>query len=589
VGTTSPEASTALTPGVAPAAVRPAPRVPREWRFGGDTMPADFLPGTSPLLRRVLWSRRQGIGPDLDTYLSAERAPLHSPAAMKGLSRAVELVVQSLRAGERIAIFGDYDADGVTATAILHRGLTQLGGDVLTYIPHRLNDGYGLSHGGLAELWEKGARLVISCDCGTNSGDVVAGRPAGQRMIITDHHLPAAEIARPEALLNPHQPGCGYPFKDLSGAGVAFKLMEGVVSAVEPGADWLEPLLQLVAIGAVADVVALQGENRTLVRRGLRMLEDQPLPGVDALVEVGALKRPMTSTTIAFQLAPRINAAGRMDDARLALDLLLAPDIEAARPLAEHLERHNRARRQATDTALAEAAERITTEGAPSSALVMADERWSLGLVGLIAGRLVDEHNMPAFVLNRGEEESRGSARSIEGFNVVEALQSCAHLLRRFGGHEAAAGFACATADLPALVDGLQAFAAARRPEGGWSRLMPVDGEVAIAELTTEAVEDLAALEPFGQGNRPPRFCVRGAQLKAASAFGQQREHLRVWVGDGERVIEAIAWRRGRYVEHYRRAAQRGDLLDALFAVEVSRWDGDAVVRLELEDVRRSG
>ena len=551
-------------------------------------MPADFRPGTSSLLRRVLWARREVIGDGIEDFLAAERAPLHSPATMKGLPAAVELVVSALNRGERIAIFGDYDADGVTATAVLQHGLTRLGADVLTYIPHRLNDGYGLSDSGLRELWEKGARLVISCDCGTNSADVVANRPPGQRLVITDHHLPANPIAQPDALLNPHQPGCSYPFKDLSGAGVAFKLLEGVVAQVDPAAEWLEQLLQLVAIGAVADVVALLGENRTLVRRGLRMLEEQPLPGVSALIEAGALKRPLTSTTIAFQLAPRINAAGRMDDARLALDLLLAADVEAARPFAEHLERHNKDRRMATETALAQAAERIEAEGAPDSALVMADERWSLGLVGLIAGRLVDQHNMPAFVLNRGEEESRGSARSIEGFNVVEALASCRHVLRRFGGHEAAAGFACATADLPALAEGLQAYASQHRPVEGWSRLMPVDGEVALAELNTEAVDELRVLEPFGQANRPPRFCVRGAQLRAASAFGQQREHLRIWLADGDRVIEAIAWRRGKFIEHYRRAAQRGDMLDALFAVEVSRWDGDATVRLELEDVRRS-
>jgi single-stranded-DNA-specific exonuclease len=577
-----------VTLGVAPVPARPAARVSRQWQFDGAPMPDGFEPGRSSLLRRVLWSRRVAIGDDLHRFLAAEAVPLHPPAAMKGLTAAVELVAGAIGRGERLAIFGDYDADGVTATAILQRGLSRLGGDVITYIPHRLNDGYGLSGGGLAELWDRGARLVISCDCGTNSADVVAGRPRGQQLVVTDHHLPASQVAEPDALLNPHQPGCPYPFKELSGAGVAFKLLEAVVDRLEPGAPWLEPLLQLVAIGAVADVVALLGENRTLVQRGLRMLEEQPLPGVEALVEAGGLKRPMTSTTIGFQLAPRINAAGRMDDARLALDLLLAADLEQARPFAQHLERHNQARRAATDTALAEAAERIDADGAPDSAIVIADERWSLGLVGLIAGRLVEQHNMPAFVLNRGEEESRGSARSIEGFNVVDALGSCGHLLRRYGGHEAAAGFACATADLAGLVEGLQAYAAAKRPEGGWSRSFPVDGEVAISELTTDAVEELRVLEPFGQSNRPPRFCVRGAQLKAASTFGQQGEHMRVWLGDGQRVIEAIAWRRGKFVEAYRRAAQRGDRLDALFAVEVSRWDGEAAVRLELEDVRKS-
>ena len=567
---------------------RPPARVSRHWQFDGAPMPADFMAGTSSLLRRVLWARRNGIGASVADFLEAEHTPLNPPGVMKGLLAGVDLVVDALKSGERIAIFGDYDADGVTATAVLHRGLTSLGADVLAYIPHRLNDGYGLSDAGLADLWAKGAKLVISCDCGTNSAEVVANRPAGQRLVITDHHLPAGVVAQPEALLNPHQAGCLYPFKDLSGAGVAFKLLQGVVDAVAPGAAWLDQLLQLVAIGAVADVVALLGENRTLVRRGLRVLEENPLPGIEALVEVGGLKRPMTSTTIAFQLAPRINAAGRMADARLALDLLLAPDIEAARPFAEHLERHNKDRRLATESALAQAAEQVEIEGPPDSALVLADARWSLGLVGLIAGRLVDQHNMPAFVLNRGEEESRGSARSIEGFNVVEALASCAPVLRRYGGHEAAAGFACATADLPALVEGLQAYAAEHRPEGGWSRLMPVDGEVALAELTTEAVEALHVLEPFGQANRPPRFCVRGAQLKTATSFGQQGEHLKVWLADGDRVIEAVAWRRGKFIEHYRRAAQRGDLLDALFAVEVSRWDGEAAVRLELEDVKRT-
>jgi single-stranded-DNA-specific exonuclease len=551
-------------------------------------MPDGFQPGAQSLLRRVLWSRRGLIGDDLASFLEPERASLHPPRAMKGLPEAVGLVQDALRSGDRIAIFGDYDADGVTATAVLHQGLTRLGADVLTHIPHRINDGYGLSPEGLLELGRQGASLVISCDCGTNSVDVVAGRPAGQRLVITDHHLPAAEIARPDALLNPHQDGCAYPFKDLSGAGVAFKLVQGVVEQVAPGADWLEQLLQLVAIGAVADVVALLGENRTLVRRGLRLLEEQPLPGVRALIEVGALRRPMSSTTIAFQLAPRINAAGRMDDARLALDLLLARTVDEALPFAEHLERHNLARRQATDTALAEAAERLEAEGIPDSAIVIADERWSLGLVGLIAGRLVEQHNLPAFVMNRVDGECRGSARSIEGFNVVDALKSCAPVLSRYGGHEAAAGFSCAVSDLPALVEGLQAFAASQRPEEGWSRLMPVDAEVALEELTTAAVDELAVLEPFGQANRPPRFCVRGVQLRGASTFGQQREHMKLWIGHGDRVIEAVAWRRGPLIEHYRKAAQRGDRLDALFAVEVSRWDGDAAVRLELQDVKRS-
>jgi single-stranded-DNA-specific exonuclease len=350
----------------------------------------------------------------------------------------------------------------------------------------------------------------------------------------------------------------------------------------------LEQLTQLAAIGAVADVVPLLGENRALVQRGLRSLEESPLPGVQALIEVGMLKRPLNSGAIGFQLAPRINAAGRMADARLALDLLLATTVDEAYPLAEHLERHNVDRKAATQRALDEVAERLEAEGVPESAVVIADERWPLGLVGLIAGRLVDQHQMPAFVLNREGDECRGSARSVHGFNVVEALADCDGVLSRYGGHEMAAGFACAAADFPALVKALQAFADARRPAEGWSRLMPVDGVLDLDQLSPAAVKDLATLEPFGEGLPAPRFCVRGVELKAASAFGGQGDHLRLWFAQGERVIEAIGWRRGHFLENYRRAAQRHDRLDALFSVEVNRWDGDESVRLELQDVRRA-
>jgi single-stranded-DNA-specific exonuclease len=511
---------------------------------------------------------------------------------MKGMDEAVGLVAETIAAGERVAIFGDYDADGVTATALLHRGLTLAGAEVIAYIPHRIHDGYGLSPAGLAELDRQGAKLVITCDCGTNSVAVVAARPPGQRLVVTDHHLPAEEIARPDALLNPHQPGCPYPFKELSGAGVAYKLLQAV--AADPRLDGridedaLDQLVQLVAIGAVADVVPLLGENRALVQHGLRVLERAPLPGVRALIEVGMMKRPLDSGAVGFQLAPRINAAGRMDDARLALDLLLAGSMDDAYPLAEQLERHNLQRKAATERALSEVAERLEAEGLPDSAIVIADERWPVGLVGLIAGRLVDQHHMPAFVLQREDGECRGSARSVAGFNVVEALASCDGVLSRYGGHEMAAGFACASQDLPALVDGLQAFAEAHRPADGWSRVIPVDAVVDLSQLTADAVEDLAQLEPFGEGHPAPRFCVRDVELKAASVFGGDADHLRLWFSRADRFVEAIGWRRGQYLENYRRASQRHERLDALFSVEVNHWDGEGNVRLLLEDVRKA-
>jgi single-stranded-DNA-specific exonuclease len=535
-----------------------------------------------------MWTRREATGGEVEAFLDPARAALHDPMTMKGMQAAVRLVVDAIAAGERIAIFGDYDADGVTATAVLQRGLTALGAEVITHIPHRLSDGYGLSEDGLRELDRQGARLVISCDCGTNSVDVVAGRPAGQRLIVTDHHLPAAEIARPDALLNPHQPGCEYPFKELSGAGVAFKLVHAV--AGQPGMTGrlgeggLEQLLQLVAVGAIADVVPLQEENRTLCWLGLRAVNSDPLPGIAALIRTGSIRMPLAATTVAFQVAPRINAAGRMDDARLALDLLLARTPEEAQPLAEQVEAHNLARRAATERAVAEAEELLAADDPDNAAIVLADGRWPLGLVGLIAGRLAEAHHRPAFILNRGQEECRGSARHVDGFHVVEALDACARYLSRYGGHVAAAGFACATADYEVFRETLLRHAAAVRPEGGWERLMDVDVEAGLELMTVSALRELEVLEPHGEGNPQVRFCCRGVEVKAASAFGAERTHLRLWLAQDQKVLEAIAWGRAELLEYFR----PGQRLDILCSAEINRWDGDPTVRLQLEDVRRA-
>jgi single-stranded-DNA-specific exonuclease len=583
-------------PAPAPAAAaprRPTLRRPRKvrptWRLPESAPPAEFEPGRPELLRRVLWARRDRLGPDFEAFMAPATA--HSPDLLGGMAEAVEMLAEAVLGGRRVAIFGDYDADGVTATALLMRGLRGLGAEPIAHIPHRLNDGYGLNADGLLELHRQGAAVVVSCDCGTNSVEVVAGRPEGQRLIVTDHHLPAAEIAAPDALLNPHRPGDGYPFKELSGAGVAYKLLQGLLSHPDLAGRLddtaLERLLQLVAIGAVADVVPLLDENRALVARGLRSLETDPLPGLSALVEVGAIRRPLNTLQVAFQLAPRINAAGRMDDARLALDLLLADDPDTARPLAEHLERHNLARREATERAVAEAEALLEAE--PSDdAIVLADPGWSLGLVGLIAGRLAEAHHLPAFVANAGEAEYRGSARWVHGFNVVAALDACAPHLARWGGHVAAAGFACPPASFPALVEGLRAHAAAVRPEGGWSHELAIDAEVRLPELTPQTVAGLDVLAPFGEGNPLPLLCAQGVELRAASAFGPEGAHLKLWFGQGGTLLEAIAWGRGGLVEPYRAAWQRGERLDAVFSPVIQIWDGETSVRLELEDVRRA-
>jgi single-stranded-DNA-specific exonuclease len=301
-------------------------------------------------------------------------------------------------------------------------------------------------------------------------------------------------------------------------------------------------------------------------------------------METGMIRRPINTVTIGYQLAPRINAAGRMDDARLALDVLIAETMEVALPLAEHIERHNLARREATERAVAEAEERLAAEGEVGAAIVLADERWALGLVGLVAGRLAGAHHTPAFILNRSDDECRGSARSVEGFNVVEALDSAAQHLQRYGGHVAAAGFSCTAGDYEALAAQLKAFAASQRPEGGWELGMAIDARLDLKVVTLDAVRGLSALEPFGEGNPPPLVCCEDVEVKAAAAFGGDRTHLKLWLGSGERVVEAIAWGRAELLPYFR----IGGRVDVLCSLSINSWDSEPAVRLELRDVRRA-
>jgi single-stranded-DNA-specific exonuclease len=333
-------------------------------------------------------------------------------------------------------------------------------------------------------------------------------------------------------------------------------------------------------------VVALTGENRTLVRRGLAALGRSPLPGIAAMIAVGGLKGSVTSGTIGYQLAPRINAAGRMDDARLALDVLLAPDVEAARPLAAALEQHNLDRRAATEEAVRQAVDRLAEEGEVGAAIILADGRWPLGLVGLISGRLTEEHQVPSFILNLDDGEARGSARSVSGFNVVEALDSCADLLSRYGGHAMAAGLALPAERLPALAERLKSFAAAARPEAGWARPMRLDGEVRLGELTPDEVRTLSVLEPFGEGNPAPRFCGRGLEIKSVNAFGVGGAHLKLWLAQDGKIMEAVAWNKGRYFQQYQLVWRAGHRLDVLYSPSVSAWDEAESVQLELEDIK---
>jgi single-stranded-DNA-specific exonuclease len=557
---------------------------PRRWEI--TDQPA--LPGLPSVLGRVLAARGYDAASSRDLLDAGEHGH-PDPFLLAGMPEAVIAVGVAVRERQRIAVYGDYDADGVTACAMLTIALRAAGANVQPYIPNRMTEGYGLHAAALDELGRRGIQLVITVDCGTSSVEVVRNRPAGMRVVITDHHLPLAPEGTPpalapaEALINPKQPGCTYPFDALAGAGVAWKLlqaleMEGIVptGSAEQG-------LGLAALGTVADMMPLRGENRLIVARGLAQLSADPSPGVRALCAAAGLRPPLRASDIAFGLAPRINAAGRMEDAELALRLCLAADGPEASEIAAQLEAQNQVRRDAVARALEQAEERIASLPDDLPAVILGDPGWPMGIVGLVAGRITEKYARPSFVACLDAEEAKGSARSVRGVHVVKALDTAAAALRRYGGHAFAAGFSLDAARFEEFAALLMPAVAAQMGDAPPERVFRVDAVVEAAELVPDLCRELSALEPCGQGNHDALLAMRDCTVMASSSFGAMRQHLRVLLRDeGGGMAEAIAFNKPGVEKHL----PRGRRIDCCFGLELDEWDGRERVRMRLRDLR---
>lgn len=560
--------------------MRPAPR-----RWVESAVPP--LPGLPPVLGTVLAAR--GHDPAAAAALLDSGGEPHDPFALAGMPEAVCILGVAVTERTPIAVYGDYDADGVTACAMLTLALRAAGADVIPYIPNRMTEGYGLHGPALEELASRGVGCVVTVDCGTSSVDVAAGRPKGMRLVITDHHLPLApaggEVALPEvdALVNPKRPDCTYPFDALAGAGVAWKLLAALEAERVVPAGSADASLGLAALGTVADMMPLRGENRLLVRRGLEALSSAPSPGVAALCAAAGTRGPLRASDLAFGLAPRINAAGRMEDAELALRLLLSGSAREAEPLASRLQGQNVDRQAAVARAMAEAEERVAELRDDVPAIVLGDARWPMGIVGLVAGRLAERYSRPTFICSLEGEEAKGSARSVRGVHLVRALGEAAGCLLRYGGHAVAAGFSLEPGRLEEFATKVSAAVASQLGEAPRERVHSVEATVGIADLVPELCSELALLEPCGQGNHEPLLCLRGATVVGASGFGATRQHLKLSLTDASgRVVEAVAFHKPGLAAHL----PRGRRIDALFGVDLDRWDGVERVRLRLRDLR---
>ena len=566
----------------------------KRWSIAPDLPPAadqelssyPILAGR-PILRRILYNRGYTTADAARGYIEAQPPPGNNPENLLGMPQAVERIRHAIQKSEPIAIYGDYDADGVTATALLTHALGKLGADVRGYIPNRFEEGYGLNIEALEALRSQGVGLVITVDCGMRSPrETEHARCIGLDLIITDHHSPGSEPLDVFAVINPKQDGDPYPDKRLAGVGLAYKLACALLEPGQSSHDLDTPTgqyLDLVALGTITDLAPLVGENRTLVRAGLEQIRRQHRQGVRSLIGVSLIDAErITSEQVSFILGPRLNAAGRLDTALAALNLLLSEQVDEAARLAQQLDNQNRKRQQLTREIQAHA-EQIALAQDPEAVLLIAvDESYNPGVVGLAASRLTEQYYRPAIVGARGEEFTRASCRSIPEFHITHALDECADLLVHHGGHSAAAGFTVRNADLPELIERLQAIAARQLADLDLRHSLKIDALVSLSDLRSELLRDLDALQPTGVDNPPAVFASQGLKVRYSKKVGKDESHLKLAVTDGRITYDAIAFRQG----HWQDAMPL--YLDLAFTFEKNEYNGRETLQLNVRDMRKA-
>ncbi len=580
----------------------------------------------SPLVARLLYNRGYRTPAEAELFLHCDPRVLCDPFAMQDMEPAVARVLRAVEAGEYIVIWGDYDVDGVTSVTSLYLYLSSLGADVSCYIPNRIGEGYGMSRAAVDKLAQDGAKLIITVDTGITAADEIAyAASLGVDTVVTDHHECHGELPVCCAIVNPHRPDCAYPFKELAGVGVVFKFLcasearRAGVSLEEAFETVAAQYIDLVAIGTIADVMPLVGENRLIVARGLAMLEHSGRPGLCALMDAmsntgnarpavgdGAHppkkpRRRVNSGLVGFGIAPRINAAGRIAHAMQAVNLLLAETPEEAAELAEALCTIN-ARRQSEENDIAEQAyamiesrlaEAEANGEAPPRILVLEHDGWLQGIVGIVASRVTERYGLPSILISLEQsilpdgpdpdDLGKGSGRSVKGLNLVEALDACSDLLVRFGGHELAAGLTVRRGDIPALRARLEAYAAERLTDEMTAVRYEADCVVEAAELTMDAAISGESLEPYGVGNPTPHFVLNNATVQRIVPMGAGR-HVKLTLGKDGRLFTGVWFG----MSPARLPAVVGDEVDVLFQLNINEYQGVRSLQLILQDLRPS-
>ncbi len=544
-------------------------------------VPDKYLANTSgfpPLIAQLLYNRGFTEPSQLELFVTGDKRLSGDPFLLPDMHQAVARIYQALLSGENIAIYGDFDVDGITATAVLVQGLSRLSSKTTPYIPHRLTEGRGLNIAALENLYRQGISLVITVDCGiTAISEVKKAKSMGLDIIITDHHTPLHEIPPAIAIVDPKLPGSNYPFLELAGVGVAFKLLQALFQSIGREQP-LNELMDLAALGTVADMMPLLGENRYLVKEGLKLINTSPRLGVEKMITQAGLNiGSLDSESISWVIAPRLNAAGRLAHAMTGYTLLMTDSPQEAQELVMYLEQKNAERQKLTTNALANAKEQILTQGI-LPLLVASDKDYPLGIAGLVAGRLSQEFYRPTIVVRIGNQMSSGSCRSIPEFDIILALNQCSSLLTQFGGHPQAAGFTLPTENLPQLQQTLLQLATTQLAGVDLRPRLNIDAEFILPDLGGDIFQIIQQLAPFGKGNPIPTFLSRQVEVIDCYPMGSDEEHLRLKLKQGNTVWDGVGFKLGDYL------AEVSSPLDIVYNLEIDRWGGEERLRLNILD-----
>lgn len=535
-------------------------------------------------LAKILMNRGIDDESKLSHYLFDSAADLGDPFLMKGMPEAVDRILRAIDGREKIVIYGDYDVDGITSTSILYRGLKSLKADVGFYIPHRESEGYGLNAKAVEKLANDGFKLLITVDCGISSADLIKEFQGKIDIIVTDHHMPPENLPQCIAVLNPHQSDCGYPYKELAGCGVAFTLCRGLMLK-KYGVSYTDNI-ELAALGTIADVVSLTGENRIIVKEGMKRFLSTPVKGLFALIQAAGLIKDTTQSIthadqISFGLAPRLNAAGRISHSKEGVELMITDSTQEAQQLAERLCSTNVTRREIEKDICTQAEERIKQLGIEKDMAIVVDgPNWHPGVIGIVASRILDELHRPVLVITVNDGIGKGSCRSIPAFNIYEALAAQSDLLIQFGGHKMAAGFSIKAENIEEFRKRMNEYAKEHLTEEDCIPVLDIEEVIPVEKLTVDFVKSLDLLEPCGCDNPKPLFASNNIFVETARYIGADKRHFKCQLGKNSDLIDAIFWGAGEP-----QPCRAGDNINIVFEPEIHEWYGEHV-QLICKDIR---